>query len=304
MSPKKIVVTGGTGLIGSALVDSLRTRGDDVIVLTRGGGTTSWNPAEGELDSGLIAGVDAVVNLNGVSIGPSSLVKAPSMRWTDNHKAEILNSRVDSTRLLAEAIASEDERPGVFVSGSAIGYYGDTGDAAVDESDPNGDGFLASVVAAWEAAAEPARVAGVRTVMPRTGIVLARDGGALAPLLPLFKAGLGGPIGNGRQWWSWITLRDEVRALELLIDGDLEGPVNLTAPNPVTQREFATVVAAELKRPAVIPAPRFALDLILGKGLAEAIGYGSSRVLPSRLEDAGFTFTSATLEQGIAEILR
>jgi len=303
MSAKRIVVTGGSGLIGSALVDSLRERGDDVVAVTRGSGPTTWNPASGDIDASLIEGVDAVVNLNGVGIGPASLIQAPTKRWTPDHKAAILESRVDSTRLLAETIAAADDKPGVFVSSSAIGYYGDTGDAAVDESAPGGEGFLASVVAAWEEAAGPALDAGVRTAMPRTGIVLARDGGALAPLLPLFRAGLGGPIGNGRQWWSWITLRDQVRAIEHIIDGNLDGPVNLTAPNPVTQSTFAKTVAAELKRPAVVPAPKFALDIVLGKGLAEAIGYGSARVVPARLESSGFTFTSPTLEQAIAEIL-
>lgn len=303
MSPKRIVVTGGSGLIGSALVDSLRERGDDVVVLTRGDGRTTWNPATGDIDTSLIEGADAVVNLNGVSIGPQSLVQAPAKRWTRARKEAILNSRVDSTSLLADTIAAADDKPGVFVSSSAIGYYGDTGDTPVDESAPSGDDFLASVVAAWEAAATAAHEAGVRTAMARTGIVLAREGGALAPLLPLYRAGLGGAIGNGRQWWSWITLRDEVRAIRFLIDGDLDGPVNLTAPNPVTQQAFAKGVGAALKRPTVVPAPTFALNLVLGKGLAEAIGYGSARVIPAKLEEAGFTFTSATVEQGIAEVL-
>lgn len=303
MSPKRVVVTGASGLIGSALADMLRKRGDDVVALTRGGGPTAWNPATGELDLDLIEGADAVVNLNGASIGPKSLLQAPAMRWTKARKKEILESRVQSTSVLAAAIAATDSKPAVFVSGSAIGYYGDTGDTPVDESAPNGDDFLASVVAAWEAAALPAREAGVRTVLARTGIVLARDGGALAPLLPMYKAGLAGPIGSGAQWWSWITLRDEVRAIEFLIDGSLDGPVNLTAPGPVTQRAFATEVGTVLKRPAVVPAPTFALDLALGKGLAEAIGYGSARVLPTRLDEAGFVFTSPTLDVGLVEVL-
>ncbi|MGI9529790.1 MAG: TIGR01777 family oxidoreductase [Acidimicrobiia bacterium] len=302
MSPKRVVITGGSGLIGSALADALRRRGDDVVALTRGGGTKSWNPETGDLDLSLIEGADAVVNLSGASIGPNSILNAPAMRWTSARKKQILNSRVQSTSVLATAIAATDAKPGVFISGSAIGFYGDTGDTAVDESASGGDGFLASVVEDWEAAALPASEAGVRTVLARTGIVLARDGGALAPLLPLYKAGLGGPIGSGEQWWSWITLRDEVRAIEFLIDGDLEGPVNLTAPGPVTQRAFATELGSALKRPTVVPAPAFALDLVLGKGLAEAIGYGSVRVLPTRLEEAGFAFTSPSVDIALAEV--
>lgn len=303
MSPKRVVITGASGLIGSALVDMLRKRGDDVVALTRGSGPASWDPQTGDLDLELIEGVDAVVNLSGASIGPKSLFQAPTMRWTAGRKEEILNSRVQSTSVLASAIAATDDKPGVFVSGSAIGFYGNTGDEAVDESAPRGDDFLADVVVAWEAAALPASEAGVRTPLARTGIVLARDGGALAPLLPLYKAGLAGPIGSGEQWWSWITLRDEVRAIEFLIDGDLDGPVNLTAPGPVTQRAFATEVGTVLKRPTVVPAPAFALDLVLGKGLAEAIGYGSARVLPTRLDEAGFAFTSPSLDVGLAEVL-
>jgi len=303
VSSKKIVITGASGLIGSALADTLRKRGDDVVALTRGSGPASWNPQTGDLDLGLIEGADAVVNLSGASIGPSSILQAPTMRWTSGRKQEILDSRVQSTSVLAAAIAATDDKPDVFVSGSAIGFYGDTGDQAVDESAPRGDGFLADVVAAWEAAALPASEAGVRTPLARTGIVLASHGGALAPLLPLYKAGLFGTIGSGEQWWSWITLRDEVRAIEFLIDGDLDGPVNLTAPGPVTQRAFSGEVGTVLKRPTVVPAPKFALDLMLGKGLAEAIGYGSTRVLPTRLDEAGFAFTSPSLDVGLAEVL-
>lgn len=302
MSRKRVIVTGGTGFIGGALVDLLSERGDEVVVLSRGPGSDSWDPADGRLDPKLLEGADAVVNFNGVSIGPSTLLEAPTRRFTSKHRAAILDSRVDSTRLLAETIASLDDKPAVFVSSSAIGYYGDTGDTPVDETGQRGDGFLADVVVAWEAAAEPARSAGVRLALPRTGIVLAREGGALAPLLPLFKAGLAGPLGGGGQWWSWITLEDEVRAIEHLIDGDLDGPVNLTAPNPVTQKHLFDAVGAKLGRPTVVPAPKFALDLVLGKGLAQAIAYGSARVLPARLEESGFDFGSPSIEQAVEQV--
>jgi uncharacterized protein (TIGR01777 family) len=291
---RRIVVTGGTGLIGNALVASLRERGDDVVVVGRGSGDATWDPAAGELDPSLVGGVDAVVNLNGAGVADK--------RWTDERKALILRSRVDSTRLLADTIASVVDKPSVFVSGSAIGYYGDTGDIAVDESAPEGDGFLASVVAEWEAVALPARQAGVRTPLARTGIVLSKSGGALGPLMPLFKVGLGGPIGRGKQWWSWITIRDEIRALEFLLDGDLDGPVNLTAPIPVRQSDFAKAMGSEMGRPAVVPAPKFALDLRLGRELAGSIGYGSQRVLPVRLENAGFEFSSDTVQAGLKDV--
>lgn len=298
MAERKIIVTGGTGLIGRALVDVLRERGDEVVVVGRGrsidGGPT-WDPAAGRLDAAVLEGADVVVNLNGAGVGDK--------RWSDERKRIILESRTEPTGLLASTLAGMDAPPPVFVSASAMGYYGDTGDTEVDESAPAGEGFLADVCVAWEEAAQPARDAGLRVVHPRTGIVLSRDSEAMKPLIPLFKLGIGGPIGSGRQWWSWITLPDEVAALVYCIDEELHGPVNLTAPHPVRNKEFATALGEALKRPSFFPAPKFALDVRLGKELAEAIGYGSQRVVPKVLLDAGFSFASSTIDEGLAAIL-
>ncbi len=291
MSPKRIVVAGGTGLIGSALVETLRARGDEVVVLHRGApqeGEATWDPSTGELDAGILSGADAVVVLNGAGIGDA--------RWNDERRALLRSSRIDPVGLTAETMAAMLRPPGTLVTASATGYYGDTGDEVADETSPPGDDFLAQLCVDWEAAADPARRAGVRVVHARTGIVLSGKGGALAPLLPIFKAGLGGPIAGGRQWWSWITLRDEVAALCALIDDEtFEGPVNLVSPNPVRQKEFARALGEVLHRPAVVPAPKFAVDLRLGKDLAAAIGYASQRVAPAVLTRAGFPFADTDL---------
>ncbi len=297
MTEKKIVVTGGTGFLGSAVVRSLRERGDDVVVIGRGtgvGADATWDPAAGVLDASLLEGADVVVNLNGAGIGDK--------RWTDARKQVILESRTGPTALLSSTMASMDNPPPLFVSGSAMGYYGNTGDTPVDESAPQGDGFLASVCAEWEAAADPARDAGIRVVHPRTGIVLDRRSEALRPLVPLFKMGVGGPIGGGSQWWSWITLADTVAAFERCIDAELAGPVNLVAPNPVTNREFAKALGAQLGRPSFFPAPKFAVDIRLGKELASTMAYGSLRVLPTVLEADGFSFSAPTIEAALADV--
>lgn len=297
MTEKKIVVTGGTGFLGSAVVDSLRRRGDDVVVVGRGAGAGAdaiWDPAAGMLDPSLLEGADVVVNLNGAGIGDK--------RWTDARKQVILESRTMPTALLASTMAAMDNPPPVFVSGSAMGYYGATDDVPVDESGAQGHGFLADVCAAWEAAADPARDAGVRVIHPRTGIVLDRKSDALRPLIPLFKLGVGGPIGGGGQWWSWITLADTVAAFEHCIDSELAGPVNLVAPNPVTNREFAKALGAQLRRPSFFPAPKFAVDIRLGKELASTMAYGSLRVLPTVLEADGFSFSAPTIEEALADV--
>lgn len=298
MTEKKIVVTGGTGFLGSVLVRSLRQRGDDVVVIGRGasvGADATWDPAAGVLDASLLEGADVVVNLNGAGIGEK--------RWTDARKQVVLESRTVPTALLATTMASMDNPPPLFLSGSAMGYYGNTGDTPVDESAPQGDGFLASVCAEWEAAADPARDAGIRVIHPRTGIVLDRRSEALKPLIPLFKMGVGGPIGGGSQWWSWITLADTVAAFEHCIDAELAGPVNLVAPNPVTNREFAKALGAQLGRPSFFPAPKFAVDIRLGKELASTMAYGSLRVLPTVLEAEGFSFSAPTIEEALADVL-
>ena len=295
---KRIVVAGGTGLIGSALAEALRTRGDDVVVLHRGSGhadRVTWNPSTGALDPTTLVGTDAVVVFNGAGIG--------DRRWNPERKALLRSSRIEPVRLAADTMAGMADPPGVLIAGSATGYYGDTGDRLVDERSPKGDDFLATLCVDWEAAAEPARQSGIRVVHARTGIVLSGDGGALSPLLPIFKAGLGGPIAGGAQWWSWITLGDEVAALLFLIDGDISGPVNLVAPEPVRQKEFARALGAALGRPAVVPAPKLAVQARLGRELAAAIGYASQRVSPRALLDAGFGFESIDVEEALAGVL-
>ena len=291
---KRIVITGGTGFLGSALSASLSERGDEVVVLTRGSGTDQWDPAAGKLDPALLAGADAVVNFSGAGIGDK--------RWTEERKRLILDSRVQSTGLLATTMAEMATPPDVFVSASAVGYYGDTGDVIADENSPPGDDFQAGVCVAWEHAAQPAADAGVRVVHPRIGIVLADGEGGLGRMAPLFKLGVGGRLGDGSQWWSWITLRDEVRALEFLIDGNLAGPVNVAAPNPVTNADLTKAIGHALGRPTIVPVPKFALDIRLGKELAASLGYGSVRVAPAKLLAAGFTWTSETIDVALAEV--
>ena len=293
MSPKKIVITGGTGFLGERLDAALRDRGDDVRVVTRGTTPDTWDPAAGRLDPGHLEGADAVVNLNGVGIGDK--------RWTDARKKLIVESRTDPTGLLASTMATMDSPPGVFVSASAIGYYGDTGDEVVDEDSPAGNDFHAEICVKWEAAATPAAAAGIRVVHPRTGLVLSSDGGLLDPMTPLFKFGIGGKLGDGKQWWSWISMRDEIRALMYLIDSDLSGPVNLVAPNPVRNGEFTKAFGEVLRRPSVVPVPKFALDIRLGKEMAESLGYGSLRVASKKLQDSGFEFTSNTVREALED---
>ena len=296
----RIVVTGSSGLIGTALCASLESDGHEVVRLIRSGKTSEhrvlWNPRAGDasgIPAGTLDSVDAIVHLAGAGVGDK--------RWTDSYKQEILNSRVLSTRTLSAALAATAQRPTAFVSGSAIGWYGDTGDRLVDESAPAGSGFLADVVVQWEAAADAARDAGVRVVHPRTGLVMSRWGGAWQRMLPLFKAGLGGKLGSGQQWWSWITLRDEVRALRFLIDTEIQGPVNLVSPAAATNAEVTAAMAKALKRPAFLPAPAFALKAALGEFSTEVLG--SARVAPTVLTNAGFSWLDPTLEQALATLL-
>ena len=293
MTSKRIVITGGTGFLGTRLTDALRERGDDVLVLQRGTTADTWDPGAGRLDPGLLEGADAVVNLNGVGIGDK--------RWTDARKKLIVKSRTDSTGLLATTMAAMDSPPPAFVSASAIGYYGDTGDEIVDESSPAGTDFHAEICVQWEAAAGPAADAGIRVVHPRTGLVLARGEGLLEPMTPLFKLGVGGKLGDGSQWWSWISIRDEIRAMVHLIDSELSGPVNLVGPNPVRNEEFTKTFGEVLGRPTVVPVPKFALDIRLGKEMAESLGYGSLRVASKKLQDSGFEFTSTTVREALDE---
>lgn len=279
----RIAVAGSSGLIGSRLVSELRANGHEVLRLVRRPATAptevQWDPAAGTVDDSRLAGVDAIINLAGAGVG--------DRRWTDAYKAHILTSRVDATRTIAELAARL--RPAVLINASAIGWYGDTGDRAVDESAPAGSGFLCDVVRAWESAAEPARQAGVRVVHLRTGLVVARGGGAWKRLYPIFRAGLGGRMGDGHQYWSFISLRDTVAAIAfLLARQDIHGPVNLTAPQPATNREVTRAMAKALRRPALFPVPAAALRLVLGEFSQEVLG--SARVLPQVLTSAGFTF--------------
>ena len=292
----KIAVTGASGLIGTPLVSVLRDGGYDVLRLVRRDPQTAdeiqWDPAAGTIDTAGLVGTDIVFHLAGAGIG--------DRRWTESYKQEILDSRVLGTRLLAGALAELDPTPSVMVSASAIGWYGDRGDEVLDETSPLGTGFLADVVAAWEAAAQPAADAGIRVVHPRTGIVLSKEGGALQRLLLPFRLGAGGRTGPGSQWWSWITLDDGVRALNhLAFSSSLAGPVNLTAPNPVTNQEFVDALGRVLRRPTVLPTPSLALKAILGSELAEALLFQSQRVVPARLLEDGFTFDSPNLDEAL-----
>ena len=293
----RIVISGASGLIGSALSRSLRAAGHDVAHLVRRPPRTAeeiqWDPAGGQLDPATLVGYDAVVHLAGAGVG--------DRRWTAAYKREILDSRVNGTGTIARALAARSDTPRILVSGSAIGFYGDTADRAVTEDAAPGNGFLADVVVAWERAAQPAIDAGVRVAFARTGLVAAPKAGAFGKLLPLFRFGLGGRLASGRQYWSFISLRDEVRALEFLLQHDLHGPFNLTAPEPRTNADVTTVLARALRRPALFPVPAFALRIAVGEFSSDITG--SQRVLPKRLQAAGFTVLDGSLEQTVANLL-
>jgi uncharacterized protein (TIGR01777 family) len=294
----RIAVTGSSGLIGSALVPHLRAAGHEVQRVVRRASPApdeiTWDPAKGTIDLATLNGVDGVVHLAGAGVGDH--------RWSDDYKREILNSRVDSTNTIVRAMQQVEHRPRVLVSASAIGWYGDTGDRIVDETAPAGTGFLADVVRAWEGASQVAVESGIRVVNPRTGLVVAKSGGAWARMFPLFKFGLGGKLGNGKQYWSWISLRDEVCALQFLLEQEhLSGPVNLTGPTPVTNAEVTSVMGHVLGRPTLLPAPAFALKAALGEFSTEVLG--STRVVPAVLEQAQFRFQDSTIESAIRTAL-
>jgi len=291
----RVAITGVSGLIGSALADNLRADGHEVMGISRhqSAGGIVWDVEAGKLDPAELEGVDAVVHLAGESI---------QGRWTAAKKRRILQSRVDSTALLASTIASLDRPPRVVVSGSAMGYYGDRGEEVLTESAAAGSGFLADVTRAWENAAAPIVEHGVRLCLARTSIVLATEGGALPRMRTVTGAGLGGALGSGRQFWSWITLRDEVAALRFLINSDVEGPVNLATTDAVRQREFAKQLAAALGRPAVVPAPGFAIRAALGE-MGRALLLDSTRLEPRVLVETGFSFESAELGAAFSLLL-
>jgi uncharacterized protein (TIGR01777 family) len=294
----RIAVTGSSGLIGSALVRSLGTDGHEVLRLVRrapsGPGEVRWDPRRGTVDTAGLEGCEAVVHLAGAGIG--------DRRWSDDRKRELVDSRVLGTGAIARAIASLDTAPRVLVSGSAIGVYGDTGDAWVDEDSPAGTGFLAELCQDWEAAADPARAAGIRTVHARTGLVVAKGGGAWGKLFPLFKAGLGGRLGDGRQYWSFIALHDEVAAIRYALDTEqLSGPVNLTTPEPLTNREITAAMGRVLRRPTVAAVPESVLRLVLGELAQDVVG--SQRVRPKRLMESGFRFAFPEIDQAVGAAL-
>lgn len=295
-----VAISGSSGLIGSALHAALIDNGHRPIRLVRraptpGQDEVAWDPVAGTIDTDSLEGIDAVVNLAGAGIGDK--------RWTPAYKQLLVSSRVDGTRLLAKTLASLDRPPSVFLSGSAIGYYGSQGSASLTEESPAADDFLARLCVDWEAAAEPAVEAGITTSYLRTGIVLSASGGALSKLLPLFRLGLGGRFGSGEQYWSWITIDDQVSAIRRLLEQPHAGAVNLTAPGPTPLGEFATTLARVLGRPALFPVPAFGPRLLMGAERANALLFDSIRVLPAVLEQSGFSFTAPDLESGLRQVL-
>jgi uncharacterized protein len=297
----RVAITGSSGLIGTALAEHLRLNGIDVVRLVRrppaAGDEVRWDPAapDGGLRWSAVGTVDAVVHLSGAPVAGG--------RWTPARKQVLRASRIDSTAALVRALLTADAPPPTLLAGSAIGWYGDTGDAAVDETAPSGAGFLATLVRDWEAAAEPAAAAGLRVVHLRSGVVLSRTGGMLRPLLPLFRLGLGARIGAGSQYLSWISIADHVRAVTFLLGRpELGGPVNLTAPIPVTNAEFTHALGAAARRPALLAIPGWTVRLALGELATELLG--SSRVRPTRLQEAGFDFDYPAIGPALADAVR
>jgi uncharacterized protein len=294
-----VAVTGSTGFIGSVLVDRLRQEGHDVRRVVRRAPASPdelrWDPEAGSIDTAGLVGVEAAVHLAGEGIA--------DRRWTDEQKRKILESRTRGTDTLAVALASLDPRPSVLISGSAMGYYGDRGDEVLTESSSKGSGFLADVVDAWERATSPASDAGIRTAHLRSTLVLSATGGALGKMLPLFRFGVGGRIGSGKQWWPWITVDDEVGAIVHLLTADVEGPVNLGSPEPVTNAEFTQALGRAVHRPTLLPTPKFGPAALLGGELAEELLYTSHRVVPERLLGSGYAFRDTDLDDTLARLL-
>ena len=292
----RIAITGASGLIGTALTAALDDAGHDVLHVVRhaptGPAEVRWDVDAGTIDAASLEGVEAIVHLAGENIG---------QRWSDDVRRRVLDSRVNGTRLIAETAGGLAGRP-VLVCASATGFYGDRGDEIVDEDSVPGTGFLADVVEAWEAAAEPARAAGLRTVHLRQGIVLSKDGGALARMLLPFKLGTGGRVGSGRQWWSWVSLDDAVAAYLFALEQPLAGPVNVVAPGAVTNQEFVKALGRALHRPAIFPLPATAVKAAFGQ-MGEEMLLEGQRVAPTRLEAAGFTFGQPDIESGLASAL-
>src|ERR671917_2492262 len=292
-----VLISGATGMIGSALTRELKDGGHSITRLTRspeGAGDVRWDPDAGTID-GSLEGHDAVVHLAGESIAEG--------RWTPEKKRRIMESRNKGTRLLTESLAKLATPPGVMVSASAVGYYGDRGNEVLREDSSPGSDFLAEVCQAWEAAADPAREAGIRVVHPRNGVVLSTEGGALARILPVFKLGGGGRIGRGRQWWSWVAIDDVVGAIvHALTDDSVEGPVNVGSPNPLTNAEYTRVLGKVLNRPTIFPLPAPAARLMLGE-VADALLLASQRMEPAKLEETGYEFRYPELEGALRHLL-
>jgi uncharacterized protein (TIGR01777 family) len=295
----EIVVSGSSGLVGRALVPALRNAGHTVRRLVRRApgspDEVRWDPDAGTIDAAALAGVEGAVHLAGEGIAEK--------RWTAEQKRRILESRTRGTSLLARTLAELEPMPRVLLSGSAIGIYGDGGDEPLTESSPRAEGFLADVVAAWEAAAQPAVDAGIRTVYLRSGIVLSADGGAMAKVLPLFKLGVGGPIGRGKEWWPWISIDDEVGAIVHLLEADVSGAVNLVAPGIVRSGAYARAIGRALHRPAVVPVPRLGPQLLLGRELAASLLGQSQRVVPTALQASGYEFRHPDLDTALEALL-
>ena len=300
----EVAITGAGGLIGSAVARSLRDDGHTVLSLVRpastgqraGAGAVRWDPVAGTIEAGALEGIDAVVHLAGAGIGDK--------RWSPARKREILESRTRGTDLLARALAGLSRRPSVFVSGSAVGYYGNRGDEVLTEQSPPGTGFLAGVVRAWEAAAQPAVDAGIRTVFLRNGVVLSGDGGILPRLAMPFRFFVGGRLGPGRQWLSWVSIDDEVGVIRFLFDrADVSGPVNVTGPSPVTNAQLTGALGATLHRPTVVPVPAFGPRLILGREMADELLFVSQRAVPSALTAAGYDFVHDDVATALRAVL-
>jgi uncharacterized protein len=293
----RIAITGSSGMIGQALVRRLEAMGHTVLRLVRRNprsGEVRWDPARGTLDPMALKGVEGAINLAGENI---------ATRWTEESRRRIRESRIRSTTVLAETMARMDARPRVLISVSAVGFYGDQGDTELTEESTAGSGFLPTLAQEWERSAQPASAAGIRVVHPRLGIVLSPEGGALARMLPPFKLGLGGKLGSGDQWMSWVALDDVTAALAFLLEQPLSGPVNLVAPQPVTNREFTRTLGQVLSRPAVFTVPPFALHLAYGRDMPDEALLSSTRVRPAKLEHAGFRFRHPQLREALASLL-
>ena len=295
----RVLISGSTGLIGTSLVEALKSSPHTPVRLVRAENRDDiesifWNPAAGHFGKNALEDIDAVVHLAGEGIA--------ERRWSDSQKTRILESRTTTTSLLANAIATAPRPPSVFLSGSAIGFYGDRGDEQLDENSSGGEGFLADVVRAWEQSATPAQPS-TRLAYLRTGVVLAGNGGALKAQLPFFRLGIGGRVGNGRQWLSWISIDDMVHAIIWLLDSDASGPVNLTAPNPVTNAEFTKTLGHILRRPTILPTPKAAMWAKVGREMTQQLLYASQNVEPSVLLASGYQFRQPSLEQALRTVL-